>query len=145
MVRRSGSHEIVQNDSLLPYVSIVLGERLPEQIRRRMAAILSGSAFRTSHGFATESPQSSRYHSDGYWRGPIWAPSTMLIVDGLMRCGKNDLARETVRQFADMVNTSGFAENFDALTGQGLRDRAYTWTASVFLTLAAELERNEPT
>jgi len=23
-------------------------------------------------------------------------------------------------------------ENFDALTGDGLRDKAYTWTASVF-------------
>jgi len=31
---------------------------------------------------------------------------------------------------------SGFAENFDALTGDGLRDRAYTWTASVYLLLA---------
>ena len=63
----------------------------------------------------------------------------MLIVDGLMRCGENDLARETVRQFADMVSASGFAENFDALTGQGLRDRAYTWTASAFLAMAAEI------
>ena len=63
----------------------------------------------------------------------------MLIVDGLMRCGKKDLVIETVRQFADMVNASGFAENFDAMTGQGLRDRAYTWTASVFLTMTAEI------
>ena len=30
-----------------------------------------------------------------------------------------------------------FAENFDALTGVGLRDRAYTWTASAYLMLAA--------
>ena len=33
---------------------------------------------------------------------------------------------------------SGFAENFDALTGAGLRDRAYTWTAAVYLLLAAD-------
>ncbi len=139
VVRRSGTHEIVQNSSLLPYVSIVLGERLPERAQCRIATILSGSVFRTSHGFATESTQSPCYRSDGYWRGPIWAPSTMLIVDGLMRCGKKDLVIETVRQFADMVNASGFAENFDAMTGQGLRDRAYTWTASVFLTMASEI------
>jgi hypothetical protein len=35
-----------------------------------------------------------------------------------------------------LCETSGFAENFDALTGAGLRDRAYTWTASVYLLLA---------
>jgi hypothetical protein len=33
---------------------------------------------------------------------------------------------------------SGFAENFDALTGNGLRDRAYTWTAAAYLVLAAD-------
>ena len=35
---------------------------------------------------------------------------------------------------------SGFAENFDAKTGNGLRDPEYTWTASAFLVLAHELD-----
>jgi len=34
------------------------------------------------------------------------------------------------------VRTHGFAENFNALTGTGLRDRAYTWTAAGYLLLA---------
>jgi len=42
------------------------------------------------------------------------------------------------RRFCDLCVREGFAENFDALTGQGLCDRAYTWTASVFLILAHE-------
>jgi len=33
---------------------------------------------------------------------------------------------------------SGFAENYDALTGEARRDPAYTWTSSVFLILAHE-------
>ena len=37
-----------------------------------------------------------------------------------------------------MVSASGFAENFDAVTGEGLRDRAYTWTASAFLVMCHE-------
>jgi hypothetical protein len=39
-----------------------------------------------------------------------------------------------------LCERSGFAENFDALTGDGLRDRAYTWTASCYLTFAREAE-----
>jgi len=35
-----------------------------------------------------------------------------------------------------MVKEHGFAENFNAVTGEGMRDLAYTWTPSVFLTLA---------
>ena len=135
---RSGSHETVPNHSLLPYVCIVLGERLPENIRRRMVEVLTGDTFRSEHGFATEALNSPDYLSDGYWRGPIWAPSTMLITDGLFRCGEKALARDTARRFADMVSASGFAENFDAVTGAGLRDRAYTWTASAFLAMAHE-------
>ena len=37
-----------------------------------------------------------------------------------------------------LCDKSGFAECFDALTGAGQRDRAYTWTASIFFLLASE-------
>ncbi len=137
-VVKSGTHEPVPNESLLPYVSIVLGEKLPEKIRRRMIGVLKSGKFLSEHGFATEALLSPAYKSDGYWRGPIWAPSTMLLTDGLDRCGESGFAREIARRFADMVRTSGFAENFDAVSGKGLRDRAYTWTASAFLAMAHE-------
>jgi hypothetical protein len=38
-----------------------------------------------------------------------------------------------------MTEQSGFAENYDALTGEGLRDRAYTWTASTAMILVSEI------
>ena len=46
------------------------------------------------------------------------------------------MADEISDRFRKLCERSGFAENFDALTGEGLRDRAYTWTASVYLLLA---------
>jgi hypothetical protein len=60
----------------------------------------------------------------------------MLVVDGLRRAGHEELARRISDRFRALCEASGFAENFDALTGAGLRDRAYTWTASVYLLLA---------
>ena len=42
-----------------------------------------------------------------------------------------------------LCETSGFAENFDATTGAGQRDRAYTWTASSYLILAEAAIRRE--
>ena len=62
----------------------------------------------------------------------------MLLADGLERCGETELVRETAARFAEMVRDSGFAENFDAVTGEGLRDRSYTWTASAFLVMCHE-------
>lgn len=78
---------------------------------------------------------------DGAGRGPIWAPATMLLLDGLWRCGERDFVRDMTRRFAQLVAQSGCAENFDARTGAGLRDRAYTWTASAMLTMAEEYLR----
>ena len=62
-----------------------------------------------------------------------------LIVEGLRRGGRPDLAREIARRFCDLCEVAGGNyENFDALTGQGLRDQGYTWTASVNLLLMHE-------
>ncbi len=130
---------VVESDCLLARLPVVLGKRLPEDVRAKLVADLSEEGrFLTEHGLATESVRSPRYVADGYWRGPIWAPSTMIVVDGLRQLGEIDLAKRIARSFCEMCAASGFAENFDALTGEGLRDKAYTWTSSVFLVLAHE-------
>lgn len=122
--------------SLLRLLPIVLGERLRPDIRGRLAADIADHL--TPFGLATEPPDSPHYDEDGYWRGPIWAPSTALIEDGLRRSGYRELADTISQRFRALCEKSGFAENFDALTGAGLRDRAYTWTASVYLSLARD-------
>lgn len=138
-----GSHETVPTRSLLPYVAVLVGDRLPKELVENMVEVLKGPEFLTDYGFATESPASQLYDSDGYWRGPIWAPSTLLILDGLMKCGEEAFAREVAERFCRMVKDNGFAENFDALTGAGRRDLAYTWTPSVFLIFANEYLKEE--
>ena len=44
-------------------------------------------------------------------------------------------------RFCRLCGRSGFAENFNALTGEALCDPAYTWTASVFLLLAERMNK----
>jgi hypothetical protein len=125
--------------SLLDLLPIVLGERLPREIGERLAERIASHL--TPYGLATEHPDSPHYEPDGYWRGPIWAPSTVLVEDGLRRAGHSGLADDISSRFRSLCEKSGFAENFDALTGEGLRDRAYTWTASGYLLLADDHHR----
>jgi hypothetical protein len=122
--------------SLLNLLPLVLGERLPEDVRHALAARLE--VHLTDWGPATEPLDSPHYEDDGYWRGPIWAPSTALIESGLRDSGFFELADAVSARFRALCEKSGFAENFDARTGSGLRDRAYTWTAAVYLLLAAD-------
>ena len=122
--------------SLLNLLPIVAGDRLPRSVRDRLAARITEHL--TEYGPATEIPGSEHYESDGYWRGPIWAPSTVLIESGLRSSGYTELADTVSERFRKLCEQSGFAENFDAVTGAGLRDRAYSWTASSYLLLAGE-------
>ncbi|MCU0522718.1 MAG: hypothetical protein MUF84_18770 [Anaerolineae bacterium] len=134
---RQTDHEVVDSDSLIPCIPIVLGKWLPPEFQTALVARIR--RFLTDNGLATEDPQSPHYAPDSYWRGPIWAPSTLLIVSGLEAIGEDELARTISERFCAMCAESGFAENFDALTGEGLRDPAYSWTASVFIILAHKL------
>jgi glycogen debranching enzyme len=129
------------SSSLLDLMPMALGEHLPEHIGKTLATRIE--AHLTSYGLATELTTSPHYRADGYWRGPIWAPATVLIEDGLRRAGHHRLADEISARFRALCETHGFAENFDALTGTGLRDRAYTWTASSYLLLAEAYARRD--
>ena len=125
--------------SLLPLLPIVLGSHLDLDRFDTLVGILE-SDFLTEYGPATEATRSRFYEDDGYWRGPIWAPHTYLLVDGLKRGGRHDIAKEIARRFCAMIETRalGFYENFDAKTGSGYRALGYSWTASVYLLLAHE-------
>ncbi|MET9633313.1 glycogen debranching protein [Lentzea sp. NPDC006480] len=128
------SGELRATASLLDLMPVVLGEHLPREVFDQLCAGIAEHL--TSVGPATELPSSQHYEADGYWRGPVWAPATVLIEDGLRRGGAVELADLVSARFRATCEKSGFAENFDALTGQGLRDRAYTWTASAYLLLS---------
>jgi glycogen debranching enzyme len=113
---------------------IVLGRRLPSTVAQ--ALVRRVQTFLVPTGLATEQPNSTEYVANGYWRGPMWAPATFLVVLGLKALGEYPLACYISLRFCMTCKRSGFAENFDAQTGAPLNDPCYTWTASVFLLLA---------
>jgi putative isomerase len=137
---RASDGSAIESQSLLLYIPIILGKRLPSDVRNKLVQGLTElGKFRTAHGFATESLTSRYYANDGYWRGPIWAPATMLLAEGLDSAGEHALAKKVREDFCRMAQQNGMYENFEAITGDGLRDPAYTWTSSVFLIFAHQL------
>lgn len=123
--------------SLIQFMPLLLGRRLPRDIADRLLAGFQSGGWLTPWGVASEAPESPLYESDGYWRGPVWAPTVLLLWDGLRRQGRDDLAGDLAQRFLRLCETSGMAENHDALTGQPLRDRAFAWPAAVYLYLLA--------
>lgn len=131
--------EPVRARSLVDCMPVVLGRRLPPEVARALVRRIR--TFLTPVGVASEQPGSPDYAEDGYWRGPVWGASTYLIVLGLESLGERALARTVARRFCATCARSGFAENFHAFSGAPLRDPGYTWTAGIFLLLAARFQR----
>jgi hypothetical protein len=137
---RAEDNAAIESDSLLLYLPIILGKRLPTQVREKLVAgLMRQGRYRTSHGFSSEALASKYYTPDGYWRGPIWAPTTMILAEGLDSAGEHQMATNLREDFCKMVQLNGMSENFNAITGEGLRDPAYTWTSSVYLIFAHQL------
>lgn len=132
----------LEGRSLVEFMPLLLGRHLPEGIADILVARLLDGGFITPWGLATESPRSAFYEDDGYWRGPIWAPTTYLVYEGLKAAGKTELAADIARRFCALAEKSGMAENFDARTGEGLRDRAFAWTSAVYLLMAGDLRHS---
>ena len=143
VARSVAGRRVGSTSSLLTALPLIASHRLPGEVAGRLAEKVM--AHLTAFGPATELPGSPHYDADGYWRGPIWAPSTVIVEAGLRAAGYEDLADDVGERFRRLCERSGFAENFDALTGAGLRDRAYTWTASAYLLLAGQASERSTT
>jgi putative isomerase len=137
-------HTDIEAESLQLYLPLIMGKRLPEDVRAHLLrGLKQPERFVTAHGLATESVSSPHYRSRGYWRGPIWAAPTLIMIDGLIACDEIEFANDIRQRFVDLVAQNGMAENFDAQTGQGYHDFHFSWTAGIWLTLASEVFKEE--
>lgn len=129
--------EIPYRNSLLLRLPIVIGYRLPLEIRDNIVKSLKED-FASVFGLTTEAYKSSLYQENGYWLGPVWAPVMYIIIDALNAYGYSSIAKDYAKRFCNATLVGGMAENFDPFSGKGLVDPAFTWTSSVFLMLVRE-------
>lgn len=130
--------------NILQYTPLILGKKLPGDIRDKMIADLkTDNGIVTPYGMATESIYSELFDSASYTRGPVWAPLNIFVIDGLYNAGEPEFAKELAKRFCNLCKNGEFAENFNPLTGQPGRDPAYTWTSSVYLVLMHQFFKKE--
>lgn len=130
-------------DSLLLYVPLILGKRLPETLRQNMLKeLLETKKFMTPYGLASEPLDSPYFVEDGYWRGAVWPPVAVIFTEILKINGKEKEAKAHAEGFCKICAKYGFYENYSAIDGHGLRDTGYTWTAAAFLILLRDYLEN---
>ncbi|MGD6730472.1 MAG: MGH1-like glycoside hydrolase domain-containing protein [Pleomorphochaeta sp.] len=123
-------------NSLIEFMPLLICDKLPKNISDKLINQFLNGNFIGEHGIATEALTSPYYEKEGYWRGPFWAPTSLLFIDALKQIGKTKLSKQLALSYCKNAQKYGMCENFDPITGEGFDDPAFAWTSSVFLLLS---------
>lgn len=83
--------------------------------------------FDTSYGLPTVASDEASYDPSGFWRGPVWMASNWFIYKGLRLYGMDDMAAKIRQLSLDLIEQSGFREQFNPKNGDGEGARDFTW------------------
>ncbi len=129
----------------------------PAQAESLAKELSNPETFGRLHRVPTLAADEKHYHPDGkYWRGSVWAPTTTMVIRGLQRNGRPELARELALADLDVIGrvfaeTGTLWENYapDAATpGKPARKDFVGWTGIgpilYLLEFAVGLEPDAP-
>jgi glycogen debranching enzyme len=102
----------------------------------RLAAELERWVGLCQFGAPTMSPDDPLFDQKRYWRGPVWGIVNWMLGDGLARHGHEALAERLRGDTLRLIQTAGFREYFDPLTGDGLGGGVFSWAAAAGLAWA---------
>lgn len=89
--------------------------------------LLNPISFSAKYSVPTVSQDELSYSPNGFWRGPVWMATNWFIYKGLLQYGFNDEARKIKERSISLIERSGFREQFNPETGEGLGAEDFTW------------------
>ncbi len=132
----NGTHELVATDSVLYYIPIILGKRLPQPIIEKLTADLSvENEFLTGYGFASERLSSDDFRTTGMARGLVLPPVNLLLLTGLYDAGKEDLAKKVALRYCTSLKDGGLNMIINPLQGN-FGGFGCSWPACAYVVLA---------
>jgi hypothetical protein len=109
----------------------------PPDVEAALTAALSSDRFWTAHPVPTVATDDPGYEPTVYWRGSVWMPTNVLILDGLSRCTDPrapELRRELAWRTAALA-AEGTREFYAADTGAGYGPEPFTWSGLALVAL----------
>ena len=134
-----------RNDNIVFAMPLLLGERIPREVREKTVGhLFRAGGFESPVGMTTEALD-SLYLRHGFSAGSVITPTHFFLPPALEQCGRADLARRVALSYCRALRDRGFFHIFNPLTGR--EDRSLTafgekqlfwsaWTSSCYLFLA---------
>lgn len=125
------SNELIDSASiggLLPVLTAIPANRCQAIVDR-----LGELSETTGYLIPSHDPLDERFDAKRYWRGPVWLIINYLISDGLRHAGQLDIAKRIEGASLELIDTGGFAEYYDPITGEPCGGASFTWTAAMVM------------
>ncbi len=133
----NGTHTVVASDSILYYVPIILGKRLPQAVIDKMAQDLSVEGdWLTQYGLASEKLSSDEFRITGMSKGMVIPPTNMTIVTGLYDAGKQELAKMIAMRYCTAMRDGGISMLINPLAGVRGPSFSGSWPSCAYVALA---------
>jgi hypothetical protein len=101
--------------TIAAFWTLLAGVASAEQADALAAELKNPKSFGRMHRVPTTPADQEGFDpTGGYWRGAVWAPTDTMVIRGLERNGKQDLAAEIAREHLDRI-------------GQVFRDTGTVW------------------
>lgn len=140
IARDARTHEPVISDSVIHYLPIVLGSRLPKEIIDRMTEdIMREGEILSPYGLASERPSGQLFRSSGFGRGFVLPVTQILTLTGMYDAGKTEEAKLIARRYCDAMRDIGFNMILNPVQPDS-GAFACSWPACAFLILANLIE-----
>jgi hypothetical protein len=113
------------------FLTLPFGLADPAQAEALINQLVDPHRFWSTYPIPTVALDEPGFSARDYWRGPTWINLNWLVIDGLRRYGRDDLAARLLRRTLDLLTLGGrpsAREYFDPLTGEGLGAVDYGWT-----------------
>lgn len=89
--------------------------------------LLNPNEFKTKYGVPTTALSEKSFDPNGFWRGPVWMSTNWFIYKGLKKYKLEKEAQMIKAQSLELLEKSGFREQFNPLTGEGYGAHDFTW------------------
>ena len=124
--------------SLMPLLTPGLPDRLLEKLT---ASVVDPGRFDTPHPLPTVAVHDALFAPERMWRGPVWVNTNWLVIQGLRRHGRTELADRLARETLELVAGAGPCEYFHPFTGEKVPSATtcFGWSAALAVDLAVAL------
>lgn len=113
------------------FITLPFGIASPAQADALLHQLFNPKLFWTKFPVPTVALNEPTFTSQDYWRGPVWFNQNWLILDGLRRYQRDDLAVQLLQRSLDLLTHTGHPsahEYFNPLTGDELGAVDLGWT-----------------